>query len=155
MPARRTVISVLTLGSLLCLEWTTRALIASADDIGTVRFRWRVPTVHKQTVEQNLQFQGTIEPEKEKKGVWVFVFAGVVLIPYLAKSILEIMRQVEHGGMVVDACGRDIQIETNKNMPLGMVIVRSCSDADVKVYHDQIEGPSQLAQIIEKARGSK
>jgi hypothetical protein len=120
-----------------------------------VGFRWRVPVVHKQTVEDGLRFEGVIEPEKDKKGALVFVFVGLVLLPYLAKSILELMRQVEHGGVFVDACGPELEIETDKRMPNGMVVVRSCNDADVKVYRDDIEGPSQLAGFIEKAMRAK
>ena len=120
-----------------------------------VRFRWRVPVVHKQTVEESLRYQGEVEREKDKKGALVFVFVGVVLLPYLAKSILELMRQVEHGGVIVDACGPEVDIQTDKRMPNGMVVVRSCKDTDVKVYRDQIEGPSELAGFIEKAWGAK
>ncbi len=82
-------------------------------------------------------------------------FVGVVLLPYLAKSILELMRQVEHGGVIIDACGPEIEVETDKRMPNGMVVVRSCKDTDVKVLRDEIEGPSQLTGIIEKAWGAK
>ena len=128
----------------------------AAEEAGErVRFRWRVPVVHKRTVEESLRYQGEIEREKDKKGALVFVFVGVVLLPYLAKSILELMRQIEHGGVIVDACGPEIEVETDKRMPYDMVIVRSCKDTDVKVYRDQIEGPSQLAGFIEKAKGAK
>lgn len=132
-----------------------RRLLAAEDTPGPVKFRWRVPVVHKRTVEESLRYEGTVEEEQDKKGVFVFVFVGVVLLPYLAKSVLELTRQVEHGGVIVDACGEEVDIATDKRMPSGMVVVRSCEGADVKVHRDEIEAPSQLAGFIEKALGAQ
>lgn len=132
-----------------------RQSFAATSEGEPVRFRWRVPVAHKETVEQSLRYEGTVEPETDKKGVMVFVFVGIVLLPYLAKSVLELMREIEHGGVIVDACGSELEIQTDKRMPHGMVVVRNCKDQDVKVYGDAIDGPSELSGLIEKAMGGK
>jgi hypothetical protein len=125
--------------------------LAATEEGEPVTFRWRVPVAHLETVQQSLSYEGRIEREKDTKGAWVFVFVGVALLPYVAKSILELMRQVEHGGVIIDACGPEVEIDTNKQMPHGMIIVRNCKDVDLKVYWDEIEGPSQLVDFMKEA----
>jgi hypothetical protein len=150
---RRECLKIIFLGaSALC--WGTRRLKAEQTTYADtpVQFQWRVPIAHYETVKNELDFDGTIEPEKDAKGVpLVFIFVGAVLIPYLAKTVIALCHEIKYGGVVIDTRGEKIIIDTDKSIPGGMVVVVSTEGTEI-YDKDEIEKPSALAEVLFKAR---
>ena len=105
-------------GSVVCTPWTYGK--ESSRDNDAILFRWRVPEAHKAMVDKTLRFQGQAEPEKDQKGVLVWIFVGLVLLPDLAKAIYELIQGMEKGGVKIDTRGGKFDIDTDKSLPPGM-----------------------------------
>ena len=72
-----------------------------------------MPIAHVDTVTKNLRFDGTVTKEEDEKGLpLVFIFVGAVLLPYLAKAVLALRRDMVTGGLVIDTRGPEIKIDT-------------------------------------------
>ena len=62
---------------------TIRVYPAGADQ--KVPFEWRVPIAQYDIVKADLNFDGTVVKENDKKGLpLVFIFIGLILLPSLA-----------------------------------------------------------------------
>lgn len=117
-----------------------------------VRFRWRVPIAHYQTVENNLRFQGTVEQERDAKGVpLVFVFIGFVAMPSLANAILTLRRKLVQPGIKIDGRGTEIKIEVDPTLPRGMILL---VDKDGATLYDsgQLADPAELVKALAGAK---
>ena len=114
-----------------------------------VRFRWRVPVVHKRTVEGSLRYEGEIEREKDKKGALVFVFVGAVLLPFLAEAILELRRDIIYGGVVIDTRGAEIVIENDKRLDSRTIVVVGPEGNEI-YEREEIANPSELVAALMK-----
>ena len=53
----------------------------------------------------------------------VFVFAGAVLLPYLANAILALRREMVYGGLIIDARGSQIILKNDKRLDGGVIVV--------------------------------
>lgn len=113
-------------------------------------FQWRVPVVHFETVKNELQYEGVVTQEKDAKGVpLVYIFIGAALLPYLAKAILALRRETVHGGVVIDTRGDKIDIDTDKKLPAGVIVMVTPEGA--KFYeHDEIANPTELVSALMK-----
>lgn len=115
-----------------------------------VRFRWRVPTAHYETVEESLVFEGEIEEERDTKGVLVAVFVGVALLPSLVDSILKLRRKLVQPGLKIDARGPDIKIDVDPSLPRATILL--CDKTGCKLYEpDQLTDPAELAKALASA----
>jgi hypothetical protein len=113
------------------------------------QFSWRVPKVHFETVKNELTFQGNIEKEKDTKGAFVYIFIGAVLIPYLAKAVLALRREIVQGGIVIDTTGERINIDTDKSLPGSIIVVKSLNGTEI-YEKDEIENPTELVNVLMK-----
>jgi hypothetical protein len=96
----------------------------SLADSGQRRFTLRVPEAYKATVERALDYEGDVSQETDAKGLpLVWVFAGLVLLPKLAQALMELRRDIVHGGVVIDLRGEVVSIETDKQLPSRVVLV--------------------------------
>jgi hypothetical protein len=113
-----------------------------------IRFRWRVPTGHYETVKDSLVFDGEIEEERNTKGLpLVFVFVGVALLPSLVDAILTLHRKLVQPGLKIDTRGTEIKIDVDPTLPRGTILLVDASGA--KLYEpDQITDPAELAQTL-------
>lgn len=116
------------------------------------RFEWRVPKANFETVKKELKFDGEIKKgQKDEKGLpLVFIFVGLVLIPYLAKAILALRRDIVYGGVVIDTRHDSIHIDTDKSLSSGVIVV--VTPEGTKMYErDEIENPTELVNVLLKA----
>lgn len=113
-----------------------------------IRFRWRVPTAHYETVKDSLVFDGEIEAERDTKGLpLIFVFVGVALLPSLVDSILTLRRKLVQPGLRIDARGTDIKIDVDPTLPRGTILLVDNSGA--KLYEpDQLTDPVELVKAL-------
>jgi hypothetical protein len=139
---------VLSAGIGLC----PRLIIAQtdSDEERSRRFLWRVPKVHFETVKNELHFDGVITKEKDAKGVpLVYIFIGAVLIPYLAKALLALRREIVQGGVVIDIRGDEIDIDTDKSLPSGVIVIVTNEGAQL-YERDEIGNPAELVRALMK-----
>ena len=114
-----------------------------------LEFEWRVPTVHFDTVKGALKFEGEVKKEEGKKGIpAVFIFAGIVLIPYLAKAVLALRREIVHGGVVIDLRGEKVKIQTAKALSSQIILVIDANGEHTLHESQDISDPSQLIKVI-------
>jgi hypothetical protein len=151
MISRRYLLKILAL-SAAALGLRPRLFMAqtASDQDLPRKFQWRVPKVHFETVKNELQFEGVVTQEKDAKGVpLVFVFVGAVLLPYLAKAVLALRREIVRGGVVIDTRGDEIDIDTDKSLP-GGVIVMVTSEGTQLYERDEIGNPTDLVGALMK-----
>ena len=114
-------------------------------------FLWRVPVAHFQTVRDQLRFEGHVETEKDSRGSpIVYIFVGVLLLPYLANALLALRRDIIHGGLVIDTRGSEIVIDNDPRLDGGVIVVVT----EDKVYYferDEIIEPDKLLAALRKS----
>jgi hypothetical protein len=128
--------------------WRLFAQSTSGDD-RPLEFQWRVPQAHFETVKNELQFDGKIERENDSKGILIYIFVGAVLLPYLAKAVLALRREIVHGGIVIDTTGEKIDIDTDKSLPSGLIVMRTSEGAQL-FERDEISDPAELVGALMK-----
>ena len=152
MVTRRSLIRnglLLGVGMLLAPRWVDGG--TSSNDDRQYSFRWHVPEAHKEEVEKTLRFKGESAPEKDNKGIVVWIFVGLVLLPDLAKAIYNLVQGMKKGGVRIDTRGGKFEIDTDKSLPIGMVAV--ASDAGTDLYErDDLSTSSELAGVLLKAK---
>jgi len=150
MFTRRQMLRKLSYSAVAILLWPRVATSESSSKEENPRqFRWRVPKIHFETVKKELTFEGEIEKEQNTKGVWVFIFIGAVLIPYLAKAVLALRREIVHGGIVIDTRGEKIDIDTDKNLPGGVIVLITSEGTQIYERND-ISDPAELVSALIK-----
>ncbi len=122
-----------------------RDVWAASDE--AIPFRWEVPEAHKKLVEASLVYEGEVEADKSKGVVWIFV--GLVLLPYLAQSVLKLIHQMKKGGIIIDARNSPVEIITDKSLPNGWIIVIQ-SDGKTVFERGEIENPGALVKLLLK-----
>ncbi len=118
-----------------------------------VSFRWRVPSAHYETVQSALRFDGTVENERDSKGLpLVMIFVGVALLPSLVDAILTLRRKLVQPGLKIDTRGPEIKIDVDSNLPRGTILI--VDGAGAKLYEpDQFSDPAKLAEALLAAKG--
>ena len=151
MVTRRYFLKWLTLFAVV-VGFLQRLLIAKTaiGEDQSREFLWRVPKVHFETVNTELRFDGKISQEKDTKGVpLVFIFIGTVLLPYLAKAVIALRREIVHGGIIIDTRGEKIQIDTDKSLPGGVIIMVTPEGSQL-YERDEIGDPTELVSVLMK-----
>lgn len=149
--SRRRFAGALLLGGAVKSISPLIALAAAADD-SPRKIRWRVPVAHVETVEENLQFEGTVTAEKDEKGIpLLFIFVGTVLIPYLADAVLALRREIVYGGVVIDTRGSEIVIDNDKRLDAGVIVVITPDGTDI-YERDEFGDPSELVAALLKGK---
>lgn len=150
MFSRRRTLKCLALGA---IGWRVRIGRTAETESALetpVAFEWRVPVVHLRTVEDSLVFEGEVRRQEDAKGVplW-FVFAGIALLPYLARSVLSLRRDIVHGGVVIDTRGDTVQIDTDKSLAGGTIVVVNSQGAEV-YFTDDINDAAELLAVLKQ-----
>lgn len=148
---RRRFLEVILIGTIIKLVSPDASLAASDENIPR-KFRWRVPKAYFHTVNEKLRYDGQVTPEKDEKGLpFVFIFVGLVLLPYLANAVLALRREIVFGGVVIDTTGPEIMIKNNKGLDAGIIVVKSSSGT--KIYErEEITNPSELVAALLKGQ---
>lgn len=117
----------------------------------TVGFRWRVPARYVDTVRKNLTYEGTERPETDARGGPLVVFAGAVLLVYLAEAVLALRREIVTGGVVIDTRGPQIEIKNDPRLESKWLIIVGPQGSQV-YRKDELADPVKLAEAIARVR---
>ena len=147
VPRRR----VLQYGVLASTLLVFRPIPAVSTDDQPISFRWRVPEAHKKTIESDLTYDGTVE-RADVKGIVVWVFVGLVLVPYLVQAVIKLQRQIQYGGIVIDTRKAPLDIRVDKRLPRGLIVVIH-PDGKVQFERDEVDSPDAIIASIMKGLG--
>ncbi len=122
----------------------------------TVQFTWKSkdqPVIEAQ--QEYLRSKGAEVGEIEEQDpgtrnpalVVLFVIGGVAAISELAHSIVDVVKEYKHGGLVVDAQGEELKINDNPSLKQGQILVRT-RDGDVKLLESQSHSGTDLAELV-------
>ena len=108
------------------------------DDL--VDIEWRVPRAQVRTVEEELNFDGEITGDQstieDSKGLpLIYIFGGVVALSQLARTLLEVYRDVRYGGIVVHNENGKILIDNDPRFSNGTLII--IQGDELKVFQDK------------------
>ena len=116
-----------------------------------VPFRWEVSAADVDTVKNSLQFQGEIKPDTDTKGAG-FILVGVVLLVVLAKVVLDLVRSMKYGGIIMDARGGEILIKNDVRLPAGVIVI--VDQEGTKLHKlSELDTASDLVTLLLKALG--
>ena len=130
-----------------------RDTTAEAGEGKRLSFRLMVPEAHKKTVESELAYEGTVK-KAEGKGVVVWIFVGLALVPSLVQAVIKLQRQIQYGGIVIDVRKAPLDIRVDKRLPSGLIVVLQ-PDGKVQFERDEVEGPDKIIESIMKGLGGK
>lgn len=116
-----------------------------------VGFRWRVPAPYVDVVRRNLTYEGTEKAETDARGGPLVVFAGIVLLVYLAEAVLALRRDIVTGGVVIDTRGRHIEIRNDPRLESKWLVVVGPRGSQV-YRRGELADPAALAEAIAGAR---
>jgi hypothetical protein len=117
----------------------------------TVTFEWQAPVAQAGIVRQNLTYTGSETAQTDGRGVPLLaIFVGAVLLPYLAKAVIEVQRQFAHGGTVVDMRGPTVKITPDKALDGGVIVVVR-QDGTTNIERNESDGLAALVAAIAKA----
>ena len=113
-----------------------------------------MPTPQLAAVEQRLDFTGEQIPGRttDRSSPLFVVLAGLVSLPSLAEAVASVYREVVYGGVVINACGNNLQIHNDHRLP-GEVLVVRCGQ-DVGIYRSKDVAVPELVKALVDA-GSK
>lgn len=119
--------------------------LVQGQDTNSVDIQWRVPREQVRTVEEELEFDGEITGDKstvedtnveDTKGLpLIYIFAGVVAVSQLARTLLEVYRDVRYGGIVVHSKDGKVLIDNDPRFSSGTLII--IQEDEVKVIQDK------------------
>jgi hypothetical protein len=116
-----------------------------------VTFEWQAPAAQASIVRQNLTYTGSETAQTDGRGVPLLaIFVGAVLLPYLAKAVIEVQRQFAHGGTVVDMRGPTVKILSDKALDGGVIVVVR-QDGTTSIERNETDGLAALVAAIAKA----
>ena len=115
-------------------------MLVLGQETDSVNIQWRVPREQVRTVEEELNFDGAITGDEstieDSKGLpLIYIFVGVVTVGQLAKTLLEVYRDVRYGGMIAYCQNGKIVIENDPRLSSGTIII-TCHD-EIKVFQDK------------------
>ena len=124
--------------------------LVQGQETDSVDIQWRVPREQVRTVEEELNFEGEITGDKstieDSKGLpLIYIFAGVVAVPQLARTLLEVYRDARYGGIVVYVKDGKVLIDNDPRFSSGTLII--VQGEEVKVI--QAKNQPQPTKVID------
>ena len=140
-----------TLVTLFCTSLAGGGTGVAADE--PLRFRWRANVPQAEVIQRTLSFDGTTAKTSGDKAIGVSViFAGAVMIPYLAKSIWSVVRDVRYGGLVIDMRGDEVVIENDPRLDGGIIVLIK-PDGSTEFHHEsKFPDAGGIASLIKAAK---
>ena len=126
------------------------ARLVQGQETDSVDIQWRVPREQVRTVEEELNFEGEITGDKstveDSKGLpLIYIFAGVVAVSQLTRTLLEVYRDLRYGGIVVHSKDGKVLIDNDPRFSSGTLII--IQEDEVKVIQDKDK--PQPADVID------
>jgi hypothetical protein len=105
---------------------------------------WEVPAELADVVAPNLPMEGV---NADRQGGPLVIFAGLVLIPYLANAIYDFWQKMYSGGIVIDARGAELIIKSDSNLP-GNTILLVGKNGEKLYQRSEIPDQEVLASLL-------
>ncbi len=114
--------------------------LVQGQETDSVNIQWRVPREQVRTIEEELNFEGEITGDKstieDSKGLpLIYIFAGVVAVSQLTRTLLEVYRDLRYGGIVVHSKEGKVMIDNDPRFSSGTLII--IQEDEVKVIQDK------------------
>jgi len=111
-----------------------------------ISINWSIPSVEVESLKERMNFSGKITPDKttaeDGRGLpLVYVFIGIVSLPYLADGLISAVRKATCGGVIVDNTQPTLTITCNKK--LNGMILRQKDGIEFKKFDSPPE-PTEL-----------
>ena len=124
--------------------------LVQGQEADSVDIQWRVPREQVKTVEEELNFDGEVTGDKstieDSKGLpLIYILAGVVAVSQLARTLLEVYRDVRYGGIVVHSENGELLIDNDPRFSSGKLII--VQGEEVKVI--QAKNQPQPTEVID------
>lgn len=136
---RQTRRTVLTGFSAMIFAYLFPFKLVQGQDTDSVDIQWRVPREQVRTIEDELNFDGEITGDKstieDSKGLpLIYILAGVVAVSQLARTLLEVYRDLRYGGLIVHSKDGKVLIDNDPRFSSGTLII--IQGEEVKVIQD-------------------
>ncbi len=120
----------------------------------SVDIRWRVPREKVRTVREQLNFEGEITGDpstiEDSKGLpLIYILVGVVAIGQLARTLLEIYRDVKYGGIIVRNENGKVLIENDPRINSGTMIIQQGDDVQVIFRDEDKVKPNEVIEALQ------
>lgn len=127
--------------------------LALSQETNSVDIQWRVPREQVRTVEEKLNFDGEVTGDKstieDTKGLpLIYIFAGVVAVGQLARTLLQVYRDVRYGGLVVHSKDGQVFIDNDPRFSSGSIII--IQGDEVRVFQDKNQ--PQPSEVIDSLK---
>lgn len=128
-----------------------QTILAQTED-ELIDISWRVPREQVQTVRDELNFEGKITPDlttiEDDRGLpLIYILIGLVTLSSLAKTLLDIYKEVEYGGVLIQRNNKgELEIQNNPALSSGTIIIDQGDD--VKIVFEEKDKP-QTIELIE------
>ena len=129
-------------------------MLVRSQESESVDIQWRVPREQVREVRKQLNFEGEVTGDlstvEDTKGPpLIYIFVGVVVISQLAKTLLDIYRDVRYGGIIVRNENGKVLIENDPRLSSGTIIVQQKDKVEVTIRDKDNPSPSDLIKALE------
>jgi hypothetical protein len=129
-------------------------MLVRGQESESVDIQWRVPRKQVKEVREQLNFNGKITGDpstiEDSRGLpLIYIFVGIVTLGQLAKTLLEVYRDVRYGGIVVRSENGKLQIENDPRFSSGTIIVQQKDKVEVTFREKDNPSPSDLIKVLE------
>ena len=136
--------------SLMILTRLVPEKLVLGQETESITIRWRVPREQVKTVKEDLNFDGEITSDEstieDSKGLpLIYIIAGAVAVSQLARTLLEVYRDVRYGGLVIHNKDGEVLIDNDPRFSSGTLII--IQGEDVKVFQDKNQ--PQTTELID------
>jgi hypothetical protein len=97
---------------------------------------WHIPREQLKDVKVKLNFEGKVKSDpssvKDTKGLpLIYILVGAVALAELAKTLLDIYRDVRFGGIIVKQENGKIRIDNDRRLSSGTIIISKKDGVEV------------------------
>ena len=117
-----------------------------------VNISWRVPREQVKTVQEDLNFEGEIIPDKstieDDRGLpLIYILIGAVTLSSLAQTLLDIYKDARYGGLILRRNEKGkLEVENDSAIDSGTIIIDQGDE--IKIIFKEEDQP-QTKELIE------
>ncbi|MFK7880157.1 hypothetical protein [Roseobacter sp.] len=131
----------------------TAALAQEKENISVL---WEMTETDAERVASKLDFEGEIQPVEGEavRGAPLVVLVGVAVLPSLVDAVITFYRDLTQGGVIIDASGEQIAIETSTGLPYGTILVRDANGIEIQNFRSTPKPADLSSAIVEAAKAA-
>ena len=93
-----------------------------------LEIEWKVAREQVKKVKKNLHLNGSITGDlktaEPTKGLpLIYIFAGTAVVSHIVKTVITIVKDLTHSGIIIDARGKKLKMYEKKGMNRGEILV--------------------------------